>query len=62
MNSKLQEFVRDIGTMCEIWTIIYQSFTAQGMSEADALKHTQAFLTATLNSNLSKGKDSGEQK
>lgn len=60
MNDKVQQFIRDIGTMCEMWTVIYQSFLAQGMSDADALKHTQAFLTATLNSSISKGKETGE--
>lgn len=61
MNNKVQEFIRGIGTMCEMWTIIYQSFLSQGMTDADALKHTQAFLTATLNSNIT-GKDTSEQK
>ena len=38
MNTNLQEFIRGIGTMCEMWTIIYQSFLTQGMSEDNALK------------------------
>jgi hypothetical protein len=52
MNEGLMQFIKDIGTLCEMWMIIYNSFLKQGLSEGDALKHTQAFLTATMNSNM----------
>lgn len=54
MNDKLIEFINGVGQLCEVWTIIYKSFVSQGMSADEALKHTQAFLTATLNSNIAK--------
>lgn len=57
MNDKLIEFINGVGQLCEVWTIIYKSFVSQGMSADEALKHTQAFLTATLNSNLTKQGD-----
>lgn len=56
MNDKLKQFIADIGALCEMWTIIYRSFLNQGMDANEALKHTQAFLTATMNSDLTKGK------
>ena len=56
MNANLKQFIADIGVLCEMWTIIYQSFLSQGMEANEALKHTQAFLTATMNSDMSKGK------
>jgi hypothetical protein len=52
MNENLKQFIKDIGVLCEMWTIIYKSFVNQGMTEKDALMHTQAFLTATMNSNM----------
>jgi hypothetical protein len=54
MNENLKQFIKDIGVLCEMWTIIYKSFVNQGMTEKDALMHTQAFLTATMNSNMGK--------
>lgn len=54
MNENLKQFIKDIGALCEMWTIIYKSFVNQGMTEKDALMHTQAFLTATMNSNMGK--------
>jgi hypothetical protein len=54
MNENLMQFIKDVGALCEMWTIIYNSFLKQGMNENDALKHTQAFLTATMNSFIGK--------
>ena len=54
MNENLKQFIKDIGVLCEMWMIIYNSFLKQGLGEKDALMHTQAFLTATMNSNMGK--------
>ena len=50
MHENLKQFIKDIGTLCEVWAIIYKSFINQGMTEKEALTHTQAFMTATMNS------------
>ena len=54
MNNQLKDFINGIGQLCEVWTIVYRSFVSQGMDPKDAIQHTQAFMTATMNSNLGK--------
>lgn len=50
MNENVKQFIKDIGVLCETWTVIYRSFMSQGMTANEALKHTQAFMAATLES------------
>lgn len=56
MNEKLKSFIDGVGTLCETWTIIYRSFLSQGMDANEALKHTQGFMTAFMNTDMAKGK------
>lgn len=60
MNNQLKNFIRDIGVLTEMWTVIYQGFIDQGYSKADALVHTREFnaaiLIATMN-NTNKNKE-----
>lgn len=55
MNEQLQKFINDMGAMCELWMVIYSGFVKLGMGSDEALKHTQAFMTATFNSIMPKG-------
>lgn len=48
MNDKLNAFVKNIGVLCEIWILIYKKFTAQGMSNKEAMAHTQCLMTALM--------------
>lgn len=48
MNEELEKFVKNMGLLCEQWTIIYRSFISQGLSEQEALLHTQAFMATIL--------------
>ena len=48
MNENLMKFIKDIGVLCEMWTVVYKSFINQGMNEKEALMHTQGFVTAIL--------------
>ena len=49
MNEKAKEFINNIGLLCEQWTIVFRSFKNQGLSDKDALMHTQAFMSVVLN-------------
>ena len=48
MNDKLNSFMTNLGVLCETWTMIYQKFVSQGMSEKEALAHTQGFMQAFM--------------
>ena len=48
MNNNLKNFIKDIGVLTEMWTVVYQGFLAQGYSPKDALVHTREFNAAML--------------
>ena len=50
MNEQLKKFINDMGVLCEMWTVVYKSFLAQGMSANEALRHTQAFNASIFSS------------
>ena len=54
MNSNLDDFIKGIGLMVEMWVVTYNSFIKTGLSESDAMKHTKAFMELVIDSNLSK--------
>lgn len=54
MNSNLDDFIRGIGLMVEMWVVTYNSFIKTGLSESDAMKHTKAFMELVIDSNLAK--------
>lgn len=49
-NNALTELMQGIGMLTELWTITYQGFTAQGLSEAEAMMHTKGFMAAMIDS------------
>ena len=59
MNDKLKNFITNIGILCEMWTLVYRGFTAQGMDQKEALVHTEA-LISSLMSNLIQGNTNKE--
>lgn len=48
-SGTLNEFIKSIGMLTEVWVIIYNGFKRQGMHDSDALKHTEAFMSAAMN-------------
>lgn len=51
MNSNaLTELMKGIGMLTELWTITHRGFTAQGLSEAEAMMHTKGFMAAMIDS------------
>ena len=47
-NDKVKEFIKGIGALVEMWTVIYRQFIDHGYSQKDALTHTEAFMRATI--------------
>lgn len=48
MNDNLQNFINNMGVLCETWTLTYKNFLSQGMDVKDAMMHTQGFMTALI--------------
>lgn len=49
-NSALTELMKGIGILTELWIIAYRGFTAQGLSENEAMMHTKGFMAAMIDS------------
>lgn len=49
-NNQITELIKGIGMMCELWTITYQNFKSQKLSEEEAIKHTAAFMSVMMES------------
>lgn len=47
-NDKLNELLQGLGAMSEFWIITYESFKKHGLSDSEALTHTQAFMSIML--------------
>lgn len=59
-NSKLTELMQGIGILTELWIIAYRGFTAQGLSEAEAMMHTKNFMAAMIDS-ITKMQNDGQE-
>lgn len=49
-NEQVNELIRGIGTMSELWIITYQSFKNQDLNNEDALMHTKALMSIMVES------------
>lgn len=49
-NNQLNDLIKGLGMMCELWIITYQNFKAQKLSEEEAMKHTAAFMSIMIES------------
>lgn len=48
-NNALTELMQGIGMLTELWTITYRGFTAQGLSETEAMMNTKGFMATMIN-------------
>jgi hypothetical protein len=44
----LNNIVTSFGALTELWMIAYKGFLGQGLTDADAMKHTKEFMESTL--------------
>lgn len=49
-GDKMKEFLTGVGLMTELWMITYNGFKKQGLTDQDALAHTKAFMSMTIES------------
>lgn len=49
-NDQINQIIQGVGLMTEIYTITYQSFKKQGLSDKEAIKHTKAFISVMMDS------------
>jgi hypothetical protein len=59
MNEKLNDFMNNMGLLCETWVITYNNFIQRGLTHKVALEHTKAFMSAFMESAV---KNSGGEK
>lgn len=48
MNNKLEEVIKGIGIMCELWLVTYQKFCEMGLPPDDAKEHTAELVRILL--------------
>ncbi len=60
-GDQINQIIQGIGLMTEMYTITYQSFKKQGLSDEEAIKHTKAFISVMMDSIVdTSGKDPKE--
>lgn len=62
-DTQVKQLIQGIGLMTELWTITYQGFKNQGLSDDVAMAHTRAFMSIMLtplfnNASNQEGKES----
>lgn len=60
-ESMLNELIKGIGMLTELWIITYKSFLNQKLSDKEAMDHTREFMSIMVNEifNGSKERDGG---
>lgn len=50
MNNNVNNFISNMGVLCETWLVAYNQFLSHGMEHKAALEHTQAFMKSFMES------------
>lgn len=48
MNEKLNDFMNNMGLLCETWVLTYNNFIQRGLDHKAALEHTKAFMSSFM--------------
>ena len=54
---QLNDLISGMGMLTKIWTIIYQSFKEQKMTDEEAIIHTQALMATMMKTIMIKEED-----
>ena len=58
MNDKLNNFISNMGVLCETWLVTYNQFIAHGLEHKAAIEHTKSFMSTFIKSfNENKGSE-----
>ena len=52
-NDRLNDFIKNLGMITEMWMIFYKGFRSQGLDDSEALKHTGALFGAIIDNMIS---------
>ena len=50
MNDKMNNFINNMGLLCETWLLTYHQFINHGLEHKAALEHTQSFMKTFMES------------
>lgn len=56
-SNMLNELIKTIGMMSELWMITYNSFKNMKLSDEEAMEHTKAFMSAIMHEVMFSGKE-----
>lgn len=56
-NNQVNQIIQGIGVMTELWTITFNGFVKQGLSEQDAIIHTKALMSIMVESFYGSGQE-----
>ena len=56
-SNMLNELIKTIGMMSELWMITYNSFKNMKLSNEEAMKHTKEYMSAIMHEVMSSGKE-----
>lgn len=56
-SNMLNELIKSMGIMSELWIIVYNSFRNMNLSDEEAMKHTKAYMSAIIHEAMSSGKE-----
>lgn len=56
-TNMVNELIKGIGALSELWIITYTSFKNLKLSDDDALEHTKAFMSVMLRDALNQKKE-----
>ncbi len=60
-NDQINQIIQGVGVMTEMYTITYQSFKKQGLSDKEAIKHAKAFMSVMMDSIVGNDSKSTQQ-
>ena len=59
-SNMLNELIKAIGVMSELWMITYNSFKNMKLSDEEAMNHTKAYMSVIMHEVVSFGKEKSD--
>ena len=59
-SNMLNELIKTIGMMSELWMITYNSFKNMKLSDEEAMNHTKAYMSVIMHEAMTSGKEKSD--
>lgn len=59
-SNMLNELIKTIGMMSELWTITYNSFKNMKLSDEEVMNHTKAYMSVIIHEAMTSGKEKSD--